>query len=231
MASAASAQPGCVRSVTLSPLRAQTNEHAADEGTQEWLRSVMSVDTVSDRRPAQPHRSAATGPMLLADAQQAAESPTPGPGAVPDDAASAVHADSSGGRWESELGTGGVGQHAEQASSSGRGGQGAGRVSVSAGSDRDRGGGLAERRPSWSMPRQRRQSTLRRTSVWGALGAARDAQQASTARALLLLAARLGCALLATACQLHTALTTLACAAVLPVGPLKHAGTCRLPGV
>lgn len=70
-------------------------KHADDEGTQEWLRSVMSVDAPEARRPS-PLRSATTAPAALASALRSPYSSSPesaGPLQPP--------ADSGGGRGAS----------------------------------------------------------------------------------------------------------------------------------
>ena len=53
-------------------------KHAADEGTQEWLRSVMSVDAPGARRPS-PLRSATTAPAALASALRPPYASSPEP--------------------------------------------------------------------------------------------------------------------------------------------------------
>lgn len=66
-------------------------KHAADEDTQEWLRSVMSVDAPGARRPS-PLRSATTAPAALASALRPPYASSPEPAA-----ASQPPADSGGG--------------------------------------------------------------------------------------------------------------------------------------
>ena len=94
-----SAQPDCIArnccilhvSAPDRDLACAQTKHAADEGTQEWLRSVMSVDAPGARRPS-PLRSATTAPAALASALRTPYASSPEPGV-----ASQAPAESAGG--------------------------------------------------------------------------------------------------------------------------------------
>ena len=79
------ARPGQIGSFHLSApnhdIACVQTKHAADEDTQEWLRSVMSVDAPGARRPS-PLRSATTAPAALASALRPPHAGSPEPAAA-----------------------------------------------------------------------------------------------------------------------------------------------------